>query len=59
MVSEKIVLQVLAEQRDEIRNYKPGKLVSRKEESCFEWDSNLAQVDAFIGFISPENSVSS
>lgn len=44
MVSEKIVLQVLAEQRDEIRNYQPGKLVSRKEESYFEWDSNLAQV---------------
>ena len=44
MVSEKIILQVLAEQRDEIRNYQPGKLVSRKEESYFEWDSNLAQV---------------
>ena len=44
MVSEKIVLQVLAEQRDEIRNYQPCKLVSRKEESYFEWDSNLAQV---------------
>lgn len=44
MVSEKTILQVLAEQKDEIRNYKSLKLVPRKEESLFEFDSTQAQV---------------
>jgi hypothetical protein len=44
MVSEKIILQVLAEQQEEIKLYKTQKLVTRKEESLFEFDSSLAQV---------------
>lgn len=44
MVSDKIILQVLAEQRDEIKAYDPQKWVARKEERLFEFDSSLAQV---------------
>lgn len=44
MFSEKIILQVLAEQKEEIRNYQTKRLVARKEESLFEFDSTQAQV---------------
>lgn len=44
MLEERIVLQVLAEQRDEISGYKPSMWVPRREESLFEFDSTMAQV---------------
>ena len=44
MIDEKIILQVLAEQQEEIKSYKPQRWVSRKEESLFEFDTNMAQV---------------
>ena len=44
MIDEKIILQVLAEQQEEVRGYKPQKWVSRKEESLFEFDTKMAQV---------------
>ena len=44
MIEERIILQVLAEQRDEIQGYDPSKWVSRREESLFELESSLAQV---------------
>ncbi len=43
-MDEKIILQVLAEQQEEIGSYKPQKWVPRREESLFEFDTNLAQV---------------
>ena len=44
MIDEKIILQVLAEQQEEVKGYKSLKWVSRKEESLFEFDSKMAQV---------------
>lgn len=44
MVDEKIILQVLAEQQEEIKSYRTHKWVTRKEESLFEFDTNMAQV---------------
>ena len=44
MIDEKIILQVLAEQQEEIRGYKPKKWVDRKEASLFEFDTKMAQV---------------
>ena len=44
MVDEKIILQVLAEQKEYVGNYQPQKWVDRKEERLFEFDSPLAQV---------------
>ena len=44
MVEEKVILQVLAEQKEYVENYDPKKLVARSEESLFEFDSPLAQV---------------
>jgi predicted AAA+ superfamily ATPase len=44
MIDEKIILQVLAEQQEEVKGYKPQKWVSRKEESLFEFDTKMAQV---------------
>lgn len=44
MISDKIILQVLAEQRDEIKAYDSQKWVARKEERLFEFGSSLAQV---------------
>ena len=44
MIEEKVILQVLAEQKEEMENYKLQQWISRKEESLFEFDSNLAQV---------------
>ena len=44
MIDEKIILQVLAEQQEEIKGYKLQKWVPRKEESLFEFDTKMAQV---------------
>jgi predicted AAA+ superfamily ATPase len=44
MINEKTILQVLAEQQEEIKSYKPQKWVTRKEESLFEFDTTMAQV---------------
>ena len=44
MIDEKIILQVLAEQQEEIKSYKHQKWVARKEESLFEFDTTMAQV---------------
>ena len=44
MIDEKVILQVLAEQQEEIKSYKPQKWVARIEESLFEFDTNMAQV---------------
>ena len=44
MIEEKLILQVLAEQRDEISEYNPSEWVSRREESLFEFESGMAQV---------------
>lgn len=44
MVNENVILQVLAEQKEEVRSYNTQKWVTRKEESLFEFDSKLAQV---------------
>ncbi len=44
MTDEKTILQVLAEQQEEIKSYKPQKWVTRKEESLFEFDTTMAQV---------------
>ena len=44
MAEERIILQVLAEQKEYVENYHPEKWVSRKEERLFEFDSTLAQV---------------
>ena len=44
MIDEKIILQVLAEQQEEIKSYKPQKWVARREEQLFEFDTPMAQV---------------
>ena len=44
MIKERVILQVLAEQRDEILGYDPSEWVTRREESLFEYDSTMAQV---------------
>lgn len=44
MKNEKIILQVLAEQQEEIKSYKPQNWVTRREESLFEFDTKMAQV---------------
>ena len=44
MVDDKIILQVLAEQKEYVENYQPKKWVDRKEECLFEFESPLAQV---------------
>lgn len=44
MIDEKIILQVLAEQQEEIKCYKTQKGVARKEEALFEFDTKMAQV---------------
>lgn len=44
MADEKVILQVLTEQREEIKGYKPQKWVTRKEESLFEFNTKMAQV---------------
>ncbi len=44
MFNEKVILQVLHEQKEEILSHKPNKWVTRKEESLFEFGSPLAQI---------------
>lgn len=44
MVSERIILQVLSEQKEEIKSYQTSRWVSRNEENLFEFESSLAQV---------------
>lgn len=44
MIDEKIMLQVLAEQQEEIKSYRPDMWVPRREESLFEFETNMAQV---------------
>lgn len=44
MIDETIILQVLAEQQEEIKGYKPQKWVARKEEALFEFETKMAQV---------------
>lgn len=44
MVEEKVILQVLAEQKEYVEGYAPSKWVSRREEQLFEFNSPLAQV---------------
>lgn len=44
MITEKKILQVIAEQQEYIKGFKSEKWVSRKEENLFELDSSLAQV---------------
>ena len=43
-MDERTIMLVLAEQREEIEKYKNVRLVPRKEEELFEWDSDMAQV---------------
>lgn len=44
MVDEKVILQVLTEQKEYVQDYKPQQWVNRYEERLFEFDSTLAQV---------------
>ena len=44
MIDEKVILQVLEEQREEVLNYTTDLWVRRDEEQFFEFDSQLAQV---------------
>lgn len=44
MIDEKVILQVLEEQRDDVDNYTTELWVERAEEQFFEFDSQLAQV---------------
>ena len=43
-MNEKLTLRVLAEQKEELEGYRYGKIIPRKEERLFEWDSDMAQV---------------
>ncbi len=44
MVEEKVILQVLTEQKEYVQGYNPQQWVDRYEERLFEFDSTLAQV---------------
>lgn len=44
MVEEKVILQVLTEQKEYVQGYNPQQWVDRFEEKLFEFDSTLAQV---------------
>jgi len=44
MVEEKIILQVISEQKEYVQSYNPQQWVDRREERLFEFDSPLAQV---------------
>lgn len=44
MVSENIIIQVLAEQKEEMEGYLSKNWVDRREECLFEFDSSLAQI---------------
>lgn len=43
-MSENVIMQVLAEQREEMSSYRQSHWVRRKEEELFEFDSPLAQI---------------
>lgn len=43
-MEEKVLLQVLAEQKEDVAGYDYSKWCSRREESLFEWNSGMAQV---------------
>lgn len=44
MIEERIILQVLSEQKEYVQGYNPQQWVNRLEEKLFEFDSTLAQV---------------
>lgn len=44
MANTNVIFQVLAEQKEEIKNYNSRHWTSRREEELFELDSTLAQV---------------
>ena len=44
MITERIILQVLTEQKDEKNSYDTTTWVTRREESLFELNSSLAQI---------------
>lgn len=44
MVDEKVIIQVLAEQKEDAAAFQSQLWIDRKEEELFEFDSNLAQV---------------
>ncbi len=44
MVEEKVILQVLTEQKEYVQGYNPQQWVNRYEERLFEFNSTLAQV---------------
>lgn len=44
MVEEKVILQVLTEQKEYVQGYNPQQWVDRFEEKLFEFDTTLAQV---------------
>lgn len=44
MINEKVILQVLAEQQEEVKSYNTQRWIARKEESLFEFDTKMAQV---------------
>ena len=44
MIEEKVILQVLSEQQEEVKNYSVKQWGARQEEDLFEFDSPLAQV---------------
>lgn len=43
-MNERLTIQILSEQKEEIEEYRYDKIIHRKEESLFEWDSDMAQV---------------
>lgn len=43
-MNEKLTLQALAEQKEELESCRFDKIVPRKEEGFFEWESDMAQV---------------
>lgn len=43
-MDEKTILQVLAEQKEELKTYSSLNLVRRSEEELFEWNTSMAQV---------------
>lgn len=44
MKDERLILQVLSEQQEEVRGYNSSRWVGRYEERLFDWESDLAQV---------------
>ena len=44
MIDERVIIQVLAEQKEDVDAYHVNQWVARNEETLFEFESNLAQV---------------